>query len=382
MRIGVSALAMRGHAAALDSGVARYCAGLIDAWVADGGGHEFVVWISADFEVPEQWRGTAHLSFEVAHGPWARYKTLWELRSAGDAARSCGCGVWFSTAHGVPSRSPVPTVLSVQDLFTFSHPEFYTRKHRWVIGWAMRRALRQADGFVAISEHTKGELERLFEVAVDRVTVTPLGFDRQVLPLSSRDISKGELEALGVRGEDYLLTLSTVEPRKNLSRLFEAFAGLIAGGDRGDLRLVIAGSRGWKTASIYRRPEEVGIADRVDFLGYVPDPDLVRLFARCRAFVLPSIIEGFGLPLLEAMASGVPVVCSRAGSLPEVGGDVPIYFDPESIDDMTEAIGRRLDSTEPREQLSVKGRRQAARFTWRDTADRTLAALLAAGGEA
>ena len=293
MRIGVSALAMRGHAAALDSGIARYCAGLIGAWVEDDGGHEFVVWASPDFEVPADWRRNSRVTFESAAGPWSRHKTLWEVLSAGGAARDCGCGVWFSTAHAVPARPPVPTVLSVQDLFTFSHPEFYTRKHRLVIGWAMRRALRQADGLVAISGHTRDELARLFEIAADRVTVTPLGLGRRILPLSPKDISQGELEALGVRGEAYLLTLSTVEPRKNLLRLFEAFAELTAGGDRGDLRLVVAGSRGWKTAPIYRRPQELGIADRVDFLGYVPDDDLPKLFARCRVFVLPSIIEGF-----------------------------------------------------------------------------------------
>jgi alpha-1,3-rhamnosyl/mannosyltransferase len=319
MRIGVSALAMRGCVAALDSGIARYCAGLVEAWIEEDGGHEFVVWVSPDFEVPGEWRRNPRVTFEVASGIWSRYKTR-----------------------------------------------------------AMRWALRRADGLVAISEHTKAELARLFGVATDRVTVTPLGFAGAVRASAPRDFKEQGLRDLGVRGEDYLLTLSTVEPRKNLPRLFEAFAELISAGDRGELRLVVVGSRGWKTAPIYRRPRELGIADRVDFLGYVPDSDLPDLFAHCQAFVLPSIIEGFGLPLLEAMAFGAPVVCSDSGSLREVGGDVPIYFDPLSVEDMTTAIRSRLDSAEPREEISMMGRQRAAGFSWRDTAERTLAALVAA----
>jgi glycosyltransferase involved in cell wall biosynthesis len=380
LRIGVSALALRGSTTDLGSGIGRYCAGLVDAWVADSGGHEIVVWTSPDFRIPRRWGRDDRVSFERASGPWARYKTLWEWFSAGAAARRSGCEVWFSTAHALPLRPPVPSVLSVQDLFTFTHPEFYTAKHRLVIGSALSRAVRRADGLVAISEHTQRELAGHFGIAAERVTVTPLGLGHRVDTVAASEVPRSRLTAMGVGGEDFLLTLSTVEPRKNLPRLFEAFARLISHPEWGDLRLVVAGGRGWKTGPTYGRPAELGIEDRVDFLGFVPDEQLALLFAGCRAFVLPSIVEGFGMPLLEAMASGAPVVCSRAGALPEVGGAVPVYFDPLDVEDMARALGESLGSTVPREEVAARGRARAAQFSWEDASARTLAAIVAAAG--
>lgn len=376
-RVGVSALAMQGRLDELDSGIARYCAGLIEAWIADSGGHEFVVWVSPDFVVPAIWRRNHDVSFRVARGAWASRKTLWELLSAGRAARASRCDVWFSTAHAVPLKCPVPTVLSVQDLFTFSHPEFYTLKHRAVIGWALRRALRGADRIVAISRHTRDELIERFDVAGERVAVTPLGLGRTIVPLAPERVGDEELATLGVGGGRFLLTLSTVEPRKNLERLFEAFARLVRRDGMEDLRLVVVGRSGWKTTPIFRRPDALGVADRVDFVGYVADPDLPKLFARCAAFVLPSIIEGFGLPLLEAMAFGVPVASSRSGSLPEVGGEVPFYFDPLDVEAMERAMLRALEGDADR---VAEGLARAAGFTWEETAERTLAELARAAG--
>jgi len=373
-RFGVSALAMRGTIDQLDSGIARYCAGLIEGWLENDGGHDFVIWVSRDFQVPAVWRRNHNVSFRVARGPWSGRKTLWELFSAGRAARASRCDLWFSTAHALPLAASVPTVLSVQDLFTFSHPEFYTLKHRAVIGWALRRALRQADRLVAISRHTRDELAARFGVDAARVAVTPLGLGSRIVPVPPESVSDEDLEALGVGGAHYLLTLSTVEPRKNLERLFEAFSRIAPNDSRG-LRLVVAGRSGWKTSSIYRRPEALGVADRVDFLGYVPDDDLPKLFARCAAFVLPSVIEGFGLPLLEAMAFGVPVACSRSGSLVEVGGDVPVYFDPLDIADMAAAITRALRSRDVQGARGQQAQTRAARFCWSDTAVATLEAM-------
>lgn len=376
-RFGVSALAMRGTVSELDSGIARYCAGLIEGWVEDDGGHEFVVWVSADFEVPAVWRRNHNVTFRVASGFLAGRKTLWELFSAGRAAAVSRCDVWFSTAHALPLSAPVPTVLSVQDLFTFSHPEFYTLKHRLVIGWAMRRALRQADGLVAISRHTRAELTQRFGIDESRISVTPLGLGPRIEPVAPETVSDQDLAALGVGGARYLLTLSTIEPRKNLERLFEAFAQLTGASSWGELRLVVAGRKGWKTASIYRRPATLGIADRVDFVGYVPDEELPKLFARCEAFVLPSIIEGFGLPLLEAMAYGVPIASSRSGSLVEVGGEVPSYFDPLSTTEIQSAIGRELESRRSRAEVAQAAQARAARFSWQETAAGTLETLSA-----
>jgi len=169
--------------------------------------------------------------------------------------------------------------------------------------------------------------------------------------------------------------LSTVEPRKNLRRLIEAFAKVACEDRFADLGLAIGGGKGWEKSDIFEMPAKLGIQDRVKFLGYVADEDLSSLFARCEAFVLPSLIEGFGIPVLEAMLGGAPVVCSRTGSLPEVGGEAVMYFDPTNVDEMASVIAARLDSKESREVTVARGLAQAEKFDWAKTAWLTVQAI-------
>ena len=370
MRIGISALAMRGSAERLDSGIAHYCHALVDAMIAERSPHELVLWLSSDFACPPAWQTAPGV--EIHRATLSGYKTLWEWARGAGAARQTGCDVWFSTAHALPWGLQVPGVLSVQDLFTFTHPEFYTRKHRWVIGHALRRAVLGADGIVAISQHTADEVVRLFPVPADRVKVTRLGFRERLRVLSPDAVAPGDLRDIGVGDGPFLLTLSTVEPRKNLPRLMMAFANLTERPEYRDLRLVVAGRMGWKTEESLGRPAELGIEDRVDFVGYVPDEGLARLFAACEGFVLPSLIEGFGLPLLEALASGVPTASSNAGSLPEVGGELPHYFDPMDVEAMGVALEAVLRQARSRPRDVAVGTAHAGRFRWSDTARATL----------
>lgn len=374
MRIGVSALALTGRPDTLGSGIARYCFELIDALLELDERHEWSLWVGRGFEVPASWRAHPRCTVHRPRGPWADRKTLWELMSAGAAARGAGCDLWFSTAHALPRRWSGPTVLAVQDLFTFTHPSFYTRKHRLVVGRALDRALRRADGLLAISAHTRDELVAR-GIDPSRITVTPLALAQRWAAARPEPLGTAELRQLGVDGEEFVLTVGTIEPRKNLPRLFEAF-GLLAPQDRfARLRLVVAGLPGWKTGPSLKGPDDFRVASKVDFVGFVPDEALGRLIASCRAFVVPSVIEGFGLPLLEALACGAPVASSRGGALPEVGGELPVYFEPTDVEDMAAAITRALTSRLTVDERLEAGRRQVARFSWAETARRTLERL-------
>ena len=175
-----------------------------------------------------------------------------------------------------------------------------------------------------------------------------------------------------------LLTLSTIEPRKNLPRLFAAFDRLTRREEFADLRLVVAGAEGWRTRASLEGPARLGIADRVEFAGFVEDRELARLLRSCAGFVLPSIIEGFGLPLLEAMEAGAPCASSRTGSLPEVGGDVPVYFDPLDAHDMERALAELLTMKRSRDEWAQLGSERAASFSWQATAQATLERIEAA----
>lgn len=375
MRIGISALALRSRSHQLDSGIARYCFALLDHLVGLGGEHEFEVFVSPGFVVPESWRAAKGFRFSRSAGPLSRHKTLWDHYGAKRAARRQGLDVWFSTAHALPAGCTIPRVLAVHDLFTFSHPQLYTLKHRLVVGLALDHAIRSAERIIAMSQHTKSELQDRFRVDPERVSVVPLAMGSTLEPRSPGEVSDAELEALGIPAGPFLLTLSTLEPRKNLPRLFEAVARIVMQPAWSALHLVVVGARGWKTSPIFRAIERLGLRDRAHFLGYVPDQRLPALFARCEAFVLPSLVEGFGLPVLEAMHLGAPVACSRAGSLPEVAGEAAGYFDPEDVVSMVHGILEILEHPELRAGRIAAGKMQAAKFDWRVTAARTLEVL-------
>jgi glycosyltransferase involved in cell wall biosynthesis len=266
----------------------------------------------------------------------------------------------------------------VHDLFTFSHPETYTLKHRLVVGSALVFAIRNADRLLVPSEHTRSQLARRFGVRPERVAVTPLAPANRASPRSRDSVSDDEMARLGVGQAPFLFTLSTVEPRKNLPGLLHGFRRLLDLDPDSPLRLVVGGARGWKSQSIERRVRELGLEDRVDFLGFVPDDALPALFARCEGFVLASLTEGFGMPVLEAMHFGAPVACSNTGALPEVAGSAALLFDPLDADDIARSLRRLLDPEERRARIEA-GRRQAASFSWGKTARETLAALEGTG---
>jgi glycosyltransferase involved in cell wall biosynthesis len=184
--------------------------------------------------------------------------------------------------------------------------------------------------------------------------------------VNPQTVSDDDLRRLGVPYDRYFFALGTLEPRKNLVMLFEALALLPS-----DVCLAIAGGKGWKDSPIFARIEELGIAHRVAFLGYVPDADLPKLFARAEAFVFPSLYEGFGMPVLEAMLAGSPVLAADRPAMREVGGDAAQYFDPESPEDIARALHQPLDRT----QMVHRGLARAGTFTWETAATKTLDVL-------
>jgi alpha-1,3-rhamnosyl/mannosyltransferase len=350
------------------AGVARYAYGLIDA-LADrcDDSHEFHVFVLPSFEVPKKWLA-AH-GFRI-HRCWHRY-SRWNLVAAGPIARSLGLDFYFSTAHTVPIMTRIPRGLMVHDLFPIRHPEWFPEGHARFSRSVLPKSCRWSSLVFANSEATRRDLENVLRVDPKKIVVTPLGRGGSLA--RGKKPEREHLRALAIPFRRYLLTVGTLEPRKNLEGLLRAFAGL-SGPEAHGLGLVVAGGRGWMYERSLALIDELGLQSRVRELGYVPDEALPELYAGCELFVYPSFEEGFGFPIIEAMQAGAPVVCSRGGSLAEVGGSAARFFDPHDIGSIREGIQEGLNDPD-RQGWIERGFRNAERFDWAATADLTLGAI-------
>lgn len=260
------------------------------------------------------------------------------------------------------------TLVTVHDLSFKRVPDCFEPRLLDYLNRVVPRSVARADLVLADSESTRKDAIELLHLAPDRVSVVYAGVDDGF----RRVTDTGRLEAVRSRyslPQRFVLSVGTLQPRKNYVRLIEAFARL-NGAD--DLHLVISGARGWLYSDIFRRVDELGLGSRVLFPGYVAEEDLPSLYTLAEVFAFPSLYEGFGLPPLEAMACGTPVVASTASSLPEVVGDAACLVDPLSVENIASALQGLLDSPARRSTLGELGVGQARRFTWTHAAQRLL----------
>ncbi len=261
-------------------------------------------------------------------------------------------------------------VVTVHDLNFLYYPEFLTAESRRYYTDQIEWAVRRADHVLADSEATRQDLIRLLDVPPAKVTTVHLAADPSFRPLPEAEI-RPALARYGLE-PGYLLFVGTLEPRKNLPGLFGAYRRLL---DEGIAQapLVVVGGKGWLYEEIFARVEALGLRERVRFLHAVPDADLPALYNGAALLVLPSFYEGFGLPALEAMACGTPVVVSDRGSLPEIVGEAGVRVDPDDEAAIAEGLRGLLLDPDLRRRLAEKGQARAARFTWERTARETLA---------
>ena len=257
-------------------------------------------------------------------------------------------------------------VVTVHDLTLIRFPEWHPAERVRRMGPSLSRSVALADRVVTDSQFTKSDLVRHVGVSPDRVDVVPLAADPSFRPLPRVEVEP-VLGRLGVTS-DYLLFLGTLEPRKNLARLLDAIE-LGAGGIG---LVVLAGAHAWPDGSLQRRLRALQGAGRVRVLGYVPDALRPVLLNGARALVYPSLYEGFGLPVLEAMACGTPVLTSNASSLPEVAGNAAFLVDPHDVEGLATALRRVWGDAKLRADLRERGFRRAALFSWEQTARLTL----------
>jgi glycosyltransferase involved in cell wall biosynthesis len=283
----------------------------------------------------------------------------------------------FVPSHVLPLIHPARSVATVHDLGFLYHPEAHTLSQNIYLRWSTRYNARAATRVVADSEATCRDLVHFYGIPEERIAVVYPGRDEALEPVSDPAILDAIRAQYGLAGP-YLLYVGTLQPRKNLARLVESFAKLLEATSQASLstlQLVLAGQKGWLADELLGQVRKLGLGKRVVLTGYVPDADLPALLSGALAFVFPSLYEGFGLPVLEAMACGTPVVCSNTSSLPEVAGDAALMVDPLDTEAMAEALACVAGEEELRNSLIERGFARVRRFSWQRTAEQVLSVL-------
>jgi glycosyltransferase involved in cell wall biosynthesis len=281
------------------------------------------------------------------------------------------CDLFHATDYLLPPLRRARAVLTIYDLTYLFFPEYHLPLNRWYLTLMLPRLARCADAIIAISENTRRDLMRLIKLPTEKISVIPLGVNRAFQPIQD------PRELIRVRAKYklppcFILYFGTIEPRKNLLTLLDAYRVLLTN-DPATPDLVIAGNKGWLYQPVLKRVRELGLAERVRFTNWIDEQDAPALMNAAAVFVYPSLYEGFGLPPLEAMACGTPVVCSNASSLPEVVGDGGVLVEPRDAGGFAQAIARTLGDQVLRAKLRHQGLEQASKFSWERTARETLA---------
>lgn len=341
------------------TGTEQYSAYLLESLLHIDTPHRFVLYFNRlPTPVPSWLRGA-----EVRAIPFSRFWThgrlSWEmLRRPPD--------LLFVPAHVLPLIHPHRTVVTVHDLGYLYYPRAHPPLRRLELHLSTLWNVRVATRVIAVSGATRDDLIHRYHVAPERVHVVHHGVSPRFRPTQAPETC-----ARYGLPERYLLYLGTLQPRKNLERLLPAYAQLPPSAPP----LVLAGGRGWYFERIARAVRAHKLQERVLFPGYISDADLPAVLSHAVAFVYPSLYEGFGMPLLEAMACGTPVIASRSSSLPEVVGDAGLLVDPLSIEAIRAAMERILEDQALRETLRVRGLERARAFSWERCAQETLAVL-------
>ena len=281
--------------------------------------------------------------------------------------------VYHATEHLLPWMAR-PSVMTVHDLIFERYPQHHTRANRAFLRVAMPLFVRRADAIIAVSQHTRRDLLEVYATPPQKVYVVEEGIDERFRPAGEADIRRVK-ERYSIR-RPYLLMVGTLEPRKNHALAFRALARLKAEG--WPHCLVAVGGGGWLFDAVQRQVESLQLSDDVIFAGHVADADLPALYSGADCFLMPSLYEGFGIPVLEAMACGAPVVCSKVSSLPEVAGEAARFIEPLTAEGLADAVRQVLSNPKMADKMLSDGMRQAGRYRWQRAADETVQVYRAA----
>lgn len=297
-------------------------------------------------------------------------RLLWEQISLPGLAKSHQLDLLHSLHYTMPLAYPGRTVVTIHDMTFFLFPHYHTLLKRYFFRFFIRTSSHQAVALIADSESTRQDAIRLVGVPPGKIYTAQLGVTQEFRPIQDHMILLAARQKYHLP-ERFLLYVGMIEPRKNLSTLLQAYATIAD--QIPDHRLVVVGPKGWMVENILQQTERLNISDKVHFTGYVEQADLPLLYNMADVFIYPSVYEGFGLPILEAMACGTPVITSNVSSMPEIVGDAGIQLAPSDSQALARSLLELINDPVIRQRLSKKGLERAAAFTWDRTAEKTIA---------
>jgi glycosyltransferase involved in cell wall biosynthesis len=351
------------------AGLSRYAASLARALLQEVPERlAFFFNVSGEASVPAWVNDQRTRRVHAGYKPWRMMVWLGHLARLGFDRLVPGCDLFHATEHLLLPLKDCPSVLTVHDLVFQVYPERHKPLNRWYLRAALPLYCRRANAIICVSEHTKKDLVDLWGIDREKVHVVYEAADPRFGRRSAEKVAVARAR-YGLP-ERYLLVVGTIEPRKNLNRLLDAIA--LVRQEREDVKLVIVGRLGWLYQGFLDKLEQFEHREAVIRPGFVPDADLPAVYQGAVGTVYPSLYEGFGLPMLESMACGTPVISSRASSLPELGGDAAYYFDPLDVEEMAAALGAVWRDADLRRSMRERGLARASQFSWTRAARETL----------
>lgn len=350
------------------AGIGRYVQELIGALLVADVRHEYVAFYNRPIATPlaPPFNQLSQLTVRSGDKPWRLKVGLSHFLRHPQDHLFPGIDLFHATDNVLPYFSRKLSVFTLYDIAFRFYPETHTRLNRWFLTLMLPRYLRAAQAITTISECTKRDAVRLYRIDADKIRVIYPGVASHFQAAKREAIT--QVHQRYRLPERYLLYVSTLEPRKNLLTLLEALRHT----QLSDTKLVVVGKKGWLYDSILRRVQTLGLERQIIFTGFIPDEDLRALYSAALALVYPSLYEGFGLPVLEAMACGTPVLCSNSSSLPEAAGEAAILLPSRDVRAWVEALTQITRNSALQSDLRQRGLSQAARFPWSATARQTL----------
>lgn len=287
--------------------------------------------------------------------------------------------IFFTPSHYAPRFSSCPTVISIMDLSYIYYPEMFNKHDLYQLVHWTKYSVKNAKKILTISESTKKDIIKHYGKDAEDIIVTYPGYDRDKFKISNDKLQINKVKSKYNINDNYILYVGTLQPRKNIVRLIEAFAAIVKDekimSKNAELQLVIGGKKGWLYDQIFESSKKLGVNERIVFTDFIDDDDLPALYNGALMYVLPSLYEGFGIPVVEAMACGCPVVVSHVSSLPEIVGDAGLLVDPTDTEDIAYAIKRLLLEDKLKKDLVEKGFKQIQKFSWDICGEKTLEVL-------
>ncbi len=363
MHVGLNAQLMARPGTYRGAGISGYIGGLLGSLPEAAPEMRFTAWLP---EVRTGLEGIQQSPSAFA-GRGVLHRILWEQTAWATAARRAGVDLLHGLAFSLPIASSLPAVVTFFDMSFLLFPRYHPAGRRLYLRWITGRAARKAQAVIAISASTKRDIVRLLGIEEGKIEVIPLAAGEAFRPLSQEGRERFRWD----RGlNPYIYYQGTIEPRKNVVTLIQAYGQLRMEGYRGH-DLVIGGAPGWDHDEAWMAVQRLGLRKQVHFLGYVTPEESPWWYGAADVFVYPSEYEGFGLPPLEAMSCGTPVVVADSSSLPEVVGDAGVLVPPRDADALAQAIAELIENPGLRASLADRGLERARSFTWKATARAT-----------